>query len=163
MKRYSFLLAALVFSIAIPARNAPPDAEPPIVTVTASSSASETGDPGWFVLTRSSFAEGVVDFRQVFYRLEGSATAGADYEGSTTGSVTFPPGESTARVFVIPVDDPLIEGPETVTLHLLPPRTHGPLKSYRIGQERSATLTILDNDSASQIVIGPSAVGTVLH
>jgi hypothetical protein len=53
----------------------------------------------------------------VYYTLSGSATNGQDYE-LLSGQATFLPYESTANLYVFALDDPAVEGTETVTVTL---------------------------------------------
>ncbi|MGE3473092.1 MAG: PKD domain-containing protein, partial [Vicinamibacterales bacterium] len=78
----------------------------------------------------------------VSYTVSGSATPGADYV-ALSGTVTFAAGAADATVVVTPVDDALLEGPETVTLRLQP----GP--GYRVGAPDQAGITILDDERPS--------------
>jgi hypothetical protein len=75
----------------------------------------------------------------------GTAVAGADYT-STSGTLTFAAGQLT-RTFTIPiVSDRIDEGNETVALELLSPGGGAIL-----GTQRTATLTIVDDDTAGVI------------
>lgn len=53
----------------------------------------------------------------ISYNVEGTATNGEDYE-TLSGVVIIPAGELSATVSVVPIDDDLDEGAETVTLTL---------------------------------------------
>ena len=92
----------------------------------------------------------------VDYAIEpGSATpppaADADFSpsggaGPLTGTLTFPPGQST-RSFTIPVvNDALVEGPETILLSL-----HNPTAGALLGAQPTAVLTIVDDDRAGTV------------
>lgn len=80
----------------------------------------------------------------------GSATVGTDYTLSVVGgqlstdrrSLTLPAGVTSAVLTVIPVDDTLVESPETVVVTLLAGT------GYVLGSQASATGTIADNDVA---------------
>ena len=56
----------------------------------------------------------------VRYAISGSASNGVDYV-ALPGVVTIPAGAATADLEIIPFDDDITEGIETVTLSLLPP------------------------------------------
>ena len=72
----------------------------------------------------------------------GTATPGADYTAQT-GAVLFGPGE-TNKTFTIPVlPDSLVEGNETVGLTLA-----NPIGGVILGNQKTATLTIIDNTNA---------------
>lgn len=83
----------------------------------------------------------------VNYTLGGTATNGVDYTGPT-GSVTIPAYQSSAYVTVIPVDDIIPEGVETIILTITPS-----LGSYGT-RFASATLLLGDNDSFSFGAVG---------
>jgi len=81
----------------------------------------------------------------VFYALGGTASNGVDYL-SLPGSVTIPAGERSARVVVVPIDDSLVEGIETVVLRLTP-SPMASLPTYSIGWPNQAAAVIIDNDA----------------
>ena len=54
----------------------------------------------------------------VNYALSGTAVAGADYEGATSGTVTIPDGETSATVAVMPKVNAAINADTTVTLSI---------------------------------------------
>src|SRR5712691_10085503 len=88
------------------------------VTITVPDpNASEAGpDPGLFEIQRS----GPTNFGlAVFFRVSGSASNGVDYE-PLTNPVVIPAGSLTASIPVKPIDDRLVEGPETVVLQIVP-------------------------------------------
>ena len=72
----------------------------------------------------------------------GIATPTADYTG-LSGTVTIPAGLDTAFITLTPKDDPLFEGPETVTVRLTDP---GPTGDYELGDPSEATATIKDDE-----------------
>ena len=85
--------------------------------------------------------------------VDGSATAGADYE-STTGTLTFAPGEMAKTVSVPVLDDSTDEGPETFALQL----------SNAVGAALSgatATGTIYDDAETLQTQQQPAALPRV--
>ncbi|MEZ5291743.1 MAG: Calx-beta domain-containing protein [Vicinamibacterales bacterium] len=112
-----------------------------LVSVVASDlTASENGsDTAALTFSR---AGDTVPALTVAYTVSGSATSAADYV-ALPGSVTFAPGATDAVVIVTPVDDALLEGPETVTLRLLP----GP--GYQVGVPDQGGVTILDDERPS--------------
>jgi len=119
---------------------------PPLPTVTISASdpsAAEAGlDAGTMTVTRSgSIAAPLL----VHYTVGGSATPGADYS-ALSGSVTIATGKSSATIAVTPVNDPNIEGNETVAVTLSAD------SAYRLGVDVSASVTIADDDTPTQIV-----------
>jgi hypothetical protein len=108
------------------------------VSVSASIAiASEPGtDAGAFTVTRSG---GLSIPLTVHYTLGGTAVNGVDYQ-ALTGSVTIPAGSRFATIVVEPIDDNLVEGPESVIM------TISADASYRVDVLNSATVTIIDND-----------------
>ena len=75
----------------------------------------------------------------VGYAIGGSASNGVDY-AALSGSVTIEAGRRTAQIVVVPTDDSLVEGLESLRLEL---------KSsdhYRIGFPGRASAIIVDND-----------------
>jgi hypothetical protein len=110
----------------------------PTVTITApDSTAAEAGlSPGSFLLSRTGSTSANLT---VNYTIGGTATNGSDYQ-SLSGSVTIPPGSTTATITVTPNDDSAPEGNETVIATL------NGNAAYTIGAPSSATVTITDND-----------------
>jgi uncharacterized delta-60 repeat protein len=75
---------------------------------------------------------------------DGSATAGADYQGGTT-TIAFEDGEEGSRVIRLPITaDALIEGNETFTVSLTDVRGCAAL-----GDPSTTTVTIIDDDLAT--------------
>jgi uncharacterized delta-60 repeat protein len=72
----------------------------------------------------------------------GTAGNGVDFLG-TNGTLTFPPGSSLQTITIPLVDDLLVEPSETILLTLTNATGGAPL-----GGQRTAVLTILDNDVA---------------
>src|SRR5262245_11594107 len=112
-------------------------AQLPTVTIaTVDAAASEVGaDTGTFRVTRTGdTTQGL----SVFFTIGDSATNGADYQG-IAGSIKITAGENFADRVITPVNEPLLEGPETVVLTL---STNA---GYVVGAADDATLTIADN------------------
>ena len=113
--------------------------DPPIVTVTATDAdAAEAGqDPGVFTFTRT--GGNLAAALTVSFSRGGTAANNSDY--SNIGfSVAIPANQSSATVTITPIDDPTVEGPETVIL------TINASTTYVVGTPASATVTIADND-----------------
>lgn len=110
--------------------------ELPAVSVTADAgSPAELGPAtGTFTVARTAPLDQDLT---IFYRLDGTASNGADY-ASLPLSITIPAGEASASIMVTPIADAVIEGDETVLLTL----SSSP--SYLVGSPVSATLTIKD-------------------
>jgi uncharacterized repeat protein (TIGR01451 family) len=124
------------------------------VTITASDpNASETGpDPGAFTVTRTGCT--TVDLN-VLYSLSGTAANGIDYE-MVPGLVTIPSGTNSVVITVLPIDDTIVEGNETVIATI-----SSNAATYRVGSPASATVTIADNDTHPSLTIA-SATFTVV-
>src|SRR5262245_27522069 len=114
-------------------------AQLPTVTIAAiDAAASEVGpDAGTFRISRTGDTSAALS---VFFTIGGSATNGADYQG-IAGSINIPAGASFVDRVITPVNDPLLEGPETVVLTL------SSNAQYVVGAADDATLTIADNPS----------------
>jgi hypothetical protein len=109
----------------------------------------------------------------VFYTLGGTAANGVDYD-QLPWFVTIPVGATEATIRVIPIDDALPEGKETVVLSLVsPPMYLDPAvvydlsvifpipASYQIGPDCRAVVSIADNDVADNLpphvaIVSPS-------
>src|SRR2546427_4643050 len=102
---------------------------------------SESGHTGAFIVSRD--GGGTNDSLRVFYLVSGSASNGVDYV-ALSNSVTIAAGAFTASVPIIPIDDTLVEGPETVELRLVP--SSAGVLTYQIGSPSNAVLVIQDND-----------------
>jgi len=72
----------------------------------------------------------------------GNASSRCDY-ATTVGTLRFAAGETSRTIFIPVVDDALMEGAETFTLTLSSP------VGAALGSNSSATVTIVDNDSAT--------------
>src|SRR6185503_13829245 len=83
----------------------------------------------------------------VYYRLSGTASNGNDYE-SLPHTVTIPAGARGARVVVVPIDDTLVEGRESVVLTLVEPLCVAtfppPPDCYIVGRYDTARAVIRD-------------------
>jgi uncharacterized protein (DUF1800 family) len=107
------------------------------IAVAAIAAADEgTQAAGAFRFTRSNGTGQMV----VPFTIGGSAVPGQDYR-AIPGVVVLAPGVLAADVAVVPVDDLLAEGNETVTVTLAP----GP--GYSISGSPTAVVTIADNDA----------------
>ncbi|MDR3459707.1 MAG: Calx-beta domain-containing protein [Verrucomicrobiae bacterium] len=110
----------------------------PVVTVTSTNhpTAYEGGGNGQFLFTRTGPTTNALT---VVFTVSGTAANGVDYAAITNG-ITIPAGQSSATVTIVPVDDSLVEGDETVIVSL----TEG--NTYRVQYPSAATVTIQDND-----------------
>jgi hypothetical protein len=115
-----------------------------LVTVAATDDQAKEGrtpDQGVFTITRTGSTAAPLT---VSYSLSGSASS-ADYN-TILSTVTIPAGSASTTVRVIPVDDTLIEGNETVILSLTD------TNSYDLGRQNSGTVIIGDNESENIVV-----------
>ncbi len=112
------------------------------VTMTApDATAAEPASTGRFRITRTG---GTAVSLTVFFTVAGTATPGADYV-ALPPSVTIPVGATFIEFTVTPIDDPDVEGPETIVATLTPDPT------YRIGSPSSATITLTSDDGVVRI------------
>jgi hypothetical protein len=108
------------------------------IASTTDASASEAGqNPGVFTVNRTGGPSQNGPLT-VYYTLSGTATNGVDYS-ALSGSVVIPAGQSSATVTVVPVDDTLIQGPQTVILTL------SNFSTYMAGAQDSTPVTIADD------------------
>jgi hypothetical protein len=100
-------------------------------------SVNESGGTATVTVTRTGGSSGAVSINVA--ASNGSATAGSDYTAGS-GTLSWAAGDASSKTFTVPItDDSTFEGNETVSLTL----TGTPL-----GAPATATLTIVDNDSA---------------
>jgi uncharacterized repeat protein (TIGR02543 family) len=123
----------------------PPSGNTPVVTINATdASAGEPSNNGYFIISRTGDTSSSL---RVYYSTAGStASAGADYT-ALPGYVDIFPGQYWAVIYVIVIDDSIVESSETVQL------TISSNAAYAIGSPSSATVTIADNDTAQEIPI----------
>jgi hypothetical protein len=113
-------------------------AERVIVSILDRVSPTESGSPAAnFHFFR---AVGTTGDLTVNYTVSGTATNGTDY-GNLSGTCVIPAGASGVNVPVIPIDDSLAEGTETITV------TVNSGAGYGVDYPLSATHEILDNDA----------------
>jgi uncharacterized delta-60 repeat protein len=87
----------------------------------------------------------------VYYSLSGTATNGADYN-RLPGRVTIPAEREFAVIPIVPINDSLVEGAETVVLNILPdPGYTG---------AGSASVTIIDDDLPLVTLSSPDTLAT---
>ena len=113
-----------------------------VVRVSATdAAAAEAGlDPGTFTITRTGDTTSALT---VNYSMSGAASSGVDY-AAPTGSVTIAStaATATATITIIPIDDTVYEGNQTVILTLSADA------SYAIGSPATAIVTIADDEPA---------------
>lgn len=117
------------------------------VSIRATRNAAEPNQNGQFTVSLSEAVSGTATLN---YSVNGSATAGSDYQ-SLSGSVSIPAGSTSATLHVIVIDDDAIEGDETVSVTLTGGAytpsgdSSGPV-TISIGSPSSATVTLADDD-----------------
>lgn len=119
-----------------------------IVSIEAIDSlAAEPGmDTGLFKISRDITENDLT----VNYSVSGSAR-NQDYNETLSGSVFMPAGQSTVTITITPTDDRGKESDETVTI------TISDQVAYRLGSCVSATVTIVDNDTAVKPTVSVTA------
>ncbi|MBD2525077.1 SdiA-regulated domain-containing protein [Nostoc sp. FACHB-133] len=118
-------------------------ASTPTVSIAAQdANAAEAGsDPGTFRISRTGSTTDALTVNYNVATGAGQATS-ADYTPNLTGTATIAAGESFVDVTITPVDDPTVEGIETLTLTL------NSSANYTLGATATATVAIADNDTA---------------
>ena len=128
------------------------DDETGLVRITPDRNGAEGGDTGRFLIE----VDGVSDQPlTVNYTISGQASAGDDFE-ALSGQATIPASATQAVIEVNVVDDELFEGTESLTATLTNV-SGNPLASVD-SQNNAATIDILDNDTITVSLQGPSEV-----
>ncbi len=165
MKLFRFIcscVAALSMSFVAPAQNIPTTTNDPVVTVSAPAAvASESGSTGHFMIRRTG---AVSNSLMVFFTLGGTAGNGMDYTTSWGSnmplSVVIPAGTNYTVLPVLPIDDALAEGTETVVLRLMASPLMSPgagmMGQYIVGVPAEAVIQIMDNDAVVETNRAPS-------
>jgi ribosomal protein L35AE/L33A len=108
----------------------------------ATYSVNENGGSATITVTRAGGSNGVVSVR--YATKKGTARAGSDY-ATTSGTLSWADGDTWDKTFSVPItDDGVYEGNETVKLTLKSPKGGAIL-----GSQKTAVLTITDNEQAS--------------
>ena len=117
--------------------------------------------PGVFTITREGTASEPLI---LFIELTGTAVLGQDYDGFPQ-LVTIPAGVTSQQILVSALDDPLIEGDESVVATISPTPPIDSLPNYRIDpQENQATIVIHDNEGPADLpVVSLTGLGPVLE
>jgi hypothetical protein len=131
----------------------------PTVSVTASDpAAAEPASPGSFRISRTGRTTASLS---ISYSVTGTATTGTDFT-TLTGTVTIPAGATFGTLTVTPINDTVIESPETVIVTLQASTR------YTVGTPSTATVTITDDDVLPTVAVTatdaaasePAATGT---
>ena len=116
-------------------------------------------DPAVFRITRTN---NLAPALNILYSLGGTATPGVDYT-TPPATITIPAGVGFVDVPIVPIDDPLIEDPESVTLTILPTNVVAvplPAEAYALGSATTATATIYSDDVPPPPVVTITAPGS---
>lgn len=96
----------------------------PQVSVIAIANGNEAdGTPAVFRFSRTG---STTDPLSVSYRLLGTAQAGSDYSGATTGTINFSAGSATAELSLPALADSVIDPGETIIAQIGPRHRHQP-------------------------------------
>lgn len=121
----------------------------PTINVSATQDAAEGGQNGVFTFTRD-ITTGSLTVYWSLNQTASTAVPGSDFSSpATSGSVTFSSGASSVTLNVVPIDDSLVEGTESVVLRLQSASGSG--SSYLLGTASSASVLVTDNDVAATI------------
>jgi hypothetical protein len=124
----------------------------PKVSVTAIANGDEAnGSPAVFRFSRTG---STTDPLAVSYRLLGTAQAGSDYSGATTGTISFSAGSATAELSLPALADSLVDPGETIIAQIVLSPTAPASYSITPGQQ-TATATI-NAEGMVVTVNGPS-------
>jgi PKD repeat protein len=120
------------------------DDDRPIVAIAATNpNAAESAVSGLFTVSRTGITTAPLT---VSYAIGGTATNGVDYAQLAT-TVTIPAGVGAASFSIQPIDDTLMEGPETVII------TISPSELYNVASPDNATVTIADDDLPTVTIV----------
>ena len=99
----------------------------------------------------------------ITYTVSGTATPDVDYQ-ALSGTVTIPAGQREAIIQIIPKDDNLVEGVETVIIHLTGATSSLPGVTWPLAAQQSVTVNIVDDDVVTMEIFAPATAveGTVL-
>src|SRR5690606_20381935 len=95
------------------------------------------------------------------YVVTGTATEGADYTRTNTGTLIIPAGESAAEITINIIDDALVEGTENILLNItgLRSKYSAPMGGDITLDASNNRVYIFDNDKAT-ISINPFVTDT---
>ncbi len=126
----------------------------PLVTLRAlDGDASETGDTASFSVSRTGSTSAPLT---VNYTVSGTASAGSDYSSIGT-QTTIPAGASSHQIVIVPVNDNVAEGTETVTASLSSGTGYFP---SGVSTENAGTVIITDDDLATLAVSASDAIAS---
>ena len=130
------------------------NAHDPLVSITTTSRSATEADSsyGTFTIARTGTTAAHLT---VQYLTSGTATPGRDYM-ELSGIVTIPAGASSTRLFVVPVNDTIVEATETVVVRL----KANP--EYVLGVPRQGTVSIISDEKPRVTVRATDGVATEL-
>ncbi|MFM2092378.1 MAG: hypothetical protein RLZZ127_2867, partial [Planctomycetota bacterium] len=120
--------------------------KPTVSVVVTDALADEAGGTAVFTVSRSGVT--TLGDLTVAYTVTGTAIAGADY-GTLSGSVVIPQGLASAEITVVPVQDALVEAPETVIVTI----ATGSAYLVAGSPNNAATATILDDAETPTLTV----------
>ena len=96
----------------------------------------------------------------VGYFVQGTATLGADYDltqggrriGSSTGTLTFAPGQTRQTIALSTINDTLREGNETLSITLIRPR------GCTLGVNKTSSTILRDDDNYTAAIVGAASI-----
>lgn len=96
----------------------------------------------------------------VGYFVQGTATLGADYDltqggrriGSSTGTLTFAPGQTRQTIALSTINDTLREGNETLSITLIRPR------GCTLGVNKTSSTVLRDDDNYTAALVGAASI-----
>ena len=135
-------------SFRFPTCQAPSDFPYVTVATNPSSVTEGGGTAAAFIVSRTGDTTAPLT---VTYSISGSATPNVDYQ-ALPGTVVIPAGAASASISVMPIDDTVYEGPETVSLTIEPDPT------YRPRSPSNAVVTIVDDDLPPDLVVSSVSV-----
>lgn len=112
------------------------------VTITAfDAEATEAGPtPGTFLIERSGATDGPLEV-DIDLDPVSTATSGADF-AALPDTVTIPDGSSSVNLLVVPINDSLVEGSETIVAEVVDGGG-----GYFVGNPSSASITVIDRSA----------------
>jgi len=122
------------------------------ISVTAIANGNEAnGNPAVFRFSRNG---STTDSLSVSYRLLGTAQAGSDYSGATSGTISFAAGSSSAELSLPALADSVIDPGETIIAEIVPSPTATP--SYLITPGQQTAIATITAEGMVVSVKGPS-------
>ena len=150
-----FISVVVAVCLALASPNAFADSIPTVTVMSVDAQAKEAGPKAASLLFIRE-AAAIDKPLTIAFTLSGTAGVGADYVNPGT-TITFAPQSPFASLKIMPIKDTIPEGNETVII------TVAAQKSYVIGEEKAATITIEDSSGRSETPKNDVARTTSLH